>query len=141
MNCLVCNKKTNRKTYKYCSNKCQQAYQHQEYIKKWKQGLVSGNRGIIAKNISGHIKRYLTELYGEKCILCGWSKKNLKTGKVPLEIDHIDGNADNNIEENLRLICPNCHALSSNFRNLNKGKGRSWRIKYLKSKSDKIDKR
>jgi hypothetical protein len=138
MNCLVCNKKTNRETYKYCSNKCQRTYQHQEYIKKWKQGLVSGNRGIIAKNISGHIKRYLIELHGEKCILCGWSKKNLKTGKVPLEIDHIDGNADNNIENNLRLICPNCHALSSNFRNLNKGKGRSWRIKYLKSKSDKI---
>jgi Zn finger protein HypA/HybF involved in hydrogenase expression len=138
MSCLACNKETNRKSYKYCSNKCQQTYQHQEYIKKWKHGLVSGNRGIVAKNISGHIKRYLAELYGEECSLCGWSKKNLKTGKVPLEIDHIDGNADNNIEENLRLICPNCHSLSSNFRNLNKGKGRSWRIKYLKSKSGKI---
>jgi 5-methylcytosine-specific restriction endonuclease McrA len=76
----------------------------------------------------------LTELYGEKCFLCGWKQKNLITGKVPLEIDHVNGNADDNVEWNLRLICPNCHSLSPNFRNLNKGRGRSWRIKYLKSK-------
>jgi len=132
--CLVCNKATKRKAYKYCSNKCQRTYQYKEYIKKWKQGLVSGNRGIITKNISSHIKRYLTDLYGEKCFLCGWKQKNLITGKIPLEIDHINGNADDNVELNLRLICPNCHSLSPNFRNLNKGKGRFWRSKYLKSK-------
>jgi ssDNA-binding Zn-finger/Zn-ribbon topoisomerase 1 len=74
------------------------------------------------------------EKFGERCTICGWSKKNLATGKVPLEIDHIDGNSDNNTEANLRLICPNCHSLSPNFRNLNKGKGRSWRTaKYLKN--------
>jgi len=135
MNCLVCNEKTNRNSYKYCSNKCQQTYQYQDYIRKWKQGLVSGNRGIVAKNISSYIKRYLIEKYGEKCTACGWHKINLVTKRVPLEIDHINGNGEDNEESNLRLICPNCHALSSNFRNLNKGKGRSWRIKYLKSKN------
>ncbi len=62
-------------------------------------------------------------------------KKNPVTGKVPLEIDHIDGDSENNKEENLRLICPNCHSLTPSFRNLNKGKGRAWRIKYLKSNS------
>ena len=133
--CLVCNKKPERKSYKYCSNKCQQIYQYRAYIEKWKQGSVNGNRGIIAKNISSYIKRYLVELYGEQCSVCGWNKKNKATEKVPLEIDHINGNADDNKEQNLRLICPNCHSLSSNFRNLNKGKGRSWRIKYLKSLS------
>jgi len=133
--CLVCNKKPERKSYKYCSNKCQQIYQYRTYIEKWKQGSVSGNRGIIAKNISSYIKRYLVELYGEQCSICGWNKKNKVTGKIPLEIDHMNGNADDNKEQNLRLICPNCHSLSSNFRNLNKGKGRSWRIKYLKSLS------
>ena len=135
--CLVCNKATKRKVYKYCSNKCQQVYQYKEYIKKWKHGLVDGNRGIIAKNISNYLRRYLVELHGEKCSLCGWNKKNLVTGKIPLEVDHINGNADDNSEENLRLICPNCHSLSPNFRNLNKGKGRSWRIKYLKTISKK----
>lgn len=132
--CLVCNKKPKRSSYKYCSNKCQQENQFREYIKKWKLGLKNGNRGIVTKNISSHIKKYLINKYGERCLLCEWNKKNPITGKVPLEIDHINGNADDNREENLRLICPNCHSLSPNFRNLNKGKGRNWRtLKYIKT--------
>jgi ssDNA-binding Zn-finger/Zn-ribbon topoisomerase 1 len=29
---------------------------------------------------------------------------------IVLEIDHIDGNSENNSPENLRFICPNCHS-------------------------------
>jgi Zn finger protein HypA/HybF involved in hydrogenase expression len=65
---------------------------------------------------------------GEKCSMCGWNKKHSITGHVPLEIDHIDGNSQNNIESNLRILCPNCHSLTPYFRNLNKGNGRKWRI-------------
>lgn len=133
MNCLRCGKIPKRSFYKYCSNKCQQENQYKEYIKKWKSGLVTGSRGINTKNISQHIRRYLIEIYGERCSSCDWSEKHPITGKVPLEIDHINGDAEENREINLRLICPNCHALSINFRNLNKGKGRSWRAaKYIK---------
>jgi Zn finger protein HypA/HybF involved in hydrogenase expression len=68
------------------------------------------------------------------CSLCGWNKVHSITKRIPLEIDHIDGNAENNSEENLRLICPNCHSLTPHFRNLNKGKGRKWRTnKYKKN--------
>jgi hypothetical protein len=133
-NCLTCGKKPKRSSYKYCSNACQQEYQYREYIKKWGLGLTDGNRGIVTKNISNYIRRYLIEKYGQKCFLCEWSQRHPVTGNVPLEIDHINGNANDNKEENLRLICPNCHSLSPNFRNLNKGKGRAWRTtKYIKT--------
>jgi len=36
-----------------------------------------------------------------KCEICGWGEINPFTGKVPLEIHHIDGNYKNNVEENL----------------------------------------
>ncbi|MFW5895280.1 MAG: HNH endonuclease [archaeon] len=49
-----------------------------------------------------------------------------------LEIEHIDGNAKNNREENLDLICPNCHSLTSTYKALNSGKGNRDRLKYNK---------
>lgn len=132
--CLVCRKQLKRKTYKYCSNKCQAAEQYRVYIQRWKTGKVDGNRGINTRNLSNHLKRYLIEIYGEECSACKWHEKHSVTNHVPLEIDHINGDAEDNREENLRLICPNCHALSLNFRNLNKGRGRTWRaLKYIRT--------
>lgn len=126
--CVECGEKPKKNSYKYCSNKCQQIYQYKKYIEAWKRGFIT----IRTKNISKHIKRYFIERQGERCNICSWSQKNPITNRVPLEIDHVDGNAENNSEENLRLICPNCHALTPSFRNLNKGKGRSWRMILLK---------
>lgn len=120
----------------YCSNKCQSDLRYHLYIEKWKQGTVQGGRGIVARNISGHVKRYLKEKYGEQCSECNWNQRNRVTGSVPLEIDHIDGDSENNSEGNLRLLCPNCHSLTPSSRNLNRGKGREWRrYKYLKINS------
>jgi predicted HNH restriction endonuclease len=48
---------------------------------------------------------------------------------VILGIDHIDGNSENNTENNLVLLCPNCYSLTPNYKNLNKSKGRLWRRK------------
>ena len=74
--------------------------------------------------VSPHIKRYLRKKFGNKCCLCGWSKANPKTGQVPLVADHIDGKWRNNIENNLRLLCPNCDALTPTYAGLNRGNGR-----------------
>lgn len=53
---------------------------------------------------------------------------NPKTNQVPLIADHIDGNWRNNIESNLRLLCPNCDSLSPTYAALNKGNGRKNRV-------------
>ena len=133
LSCLYCLKPI-RKPAKYCSNKCQKDYQYEQYIILWRAGRARGDCGINAKNISGYIKRYIYEKFGQRCSLCGWDTKHPITGKCPLEIDHIDGNSENNTEDNLRVICPNCHALTNSYRNLNKGNGREWRrSKYIKA--------
>jgi hypothetical protein len=125
--CILCgNKNTWRASAKYCSNSCQSEYQYQSYISLWKRGGIVGLQGHGV--VSAHIKRYLRNRFNNKCCLCGWSKINPKTGQVPLVADHIDGNWRNNIESNLRLLCPNCDSLNPTYAGLNRGKGRKNRV-------------
>ena len=52
------------------------------------------------------------------------------TKNIPLEIEHKDGNYKNNKEENLILLCPNCHSLASTYKGANINHGRKKRSKY-----------
>jgi len=45
------------------------------------------------------------------CYLSDWMDKPLT-----LELDHIDGNNKNNVKENLRALCPNCHSQTPTWR-------------------------
>lgn len=112
---------------KFCSTKCQSLYEYNEYINRWKNGLETGIRGKC--DISNHIRRYLFEKYNCSCEICGWGKKNEYTNKIPLQIHHVDGNCINNTEDNLMLLCPNCHSLTNTFGNLNKNSKRNNRNK------------
>ena len=108
----------------YCSNRCQLQAQQEAYIERWKAGLETGIAGAAA--ISKYIRRYLIAKHGEKCQRCDWQERNPVTGKVPLTIDHIDGDCLNNAEVNLRLLCPNCHSLTPSYGNLNRGKSQRY---------------
>jgi 5-methylcytosine-specific restriction endonuclease McrA len=60
---------------------------------------------------------------------CGWCEINPKSGNVPIDLDHIDGNSTNNNFENVRLLCPNCHSLTPTYKALNYGNGKHNRKK------------
>ena len=136
-NCTSCDGALkSRYQVKFCSNKCQADYQYQQWVILWKAGEMNGGIGITSRNLSGHLKRYLMDKFENKCSQCSWNKRHPVTHSIPLEIDHIDGDAENNVEINLRLLCPNCHALTPYYKNLNRGKGRKWRMKkYIKNGS------
>ena len=127
--CLNCGKELEG-SHKYCSNKCQMDYEYKQWVTKYKEDnsiAKSTKWGQIPKVL----KRYIFEKFENKCCKCGWHEVNPYTNTIPLEIDHIDGNAENNSEDNLQLICPNCHSLTSTYRGANRGHGRNitWTIK------------
>ena len=99
-----------------------------EYINEWKNGLQSGLKGEY--QISNNIKAYLFKKYNNKCARCGWGEVNKYTNNIPLEVEHIDGNYQNNKEENLILLCPNCHSLTETYKGANLNHGRKQRKKY-----------
>lgn len=90
-----------------------------EFIIRWKTGLEKGWTGKTFR-VMNSVRKYLFIKYNNKCCKCGWCEIHTITKKVPLECNHIDGNPSNCKEENLELLCPNCHSLTPNFRNLNK---------------------
>lgn len=62
----------------------------------------------------GSIRRSLIARRGPICEGCGlmeWVGR-----PIMLEMDHIDGNKKNDVETNLRLLCPNCHSQTPTWR-------------------------
>lgn len=111
----------------FCSQTCRNENTYQENITKWKNKEVKGHTGKTYQ-VCTWVRKYLREKYGNKCCKCGWCEVHPITKKVPLDTNHIDGNAKNTWEENLELICLNCHALTINFRALNKNSPRQRKI-------------
>ena len=130
--CIECGSKCKRKLYKFCSIKCQHKYQYDDYIAKW----LSGELVITSEASNTRLRKHLIEKYNNKCSRCGWCEINPKTGNVPLQVEHIDGNSTNNLPCNLTLLCPNCHSLTPTFGALNIGNGRHYRrVRYEQGKS------
>lgn len=99
--------------------------------KRWNKGLVfqpSQPRPLTEVLVadrwttSHHLKQRLMRegLKAERCELCGWAARRPSDGVIPLELDHVNGDRHDNRLENLRVVCPNCHALQPTHRGLNR---------------------
>lgn len=83
----------------------------------WNKNIVDidGTFKIGCKVKSERLKRALVLIRGYECEECG---RTQWLGKpIPLEVHHIDGNPLNNSQDNLQLLCCNCHSLTPNYRN------------------------
>ena len=92
-------------------------------------------RGEFLPPTNRKAKFLLLRIRGNKCEQCGWSGTHPVTGKEVVQLDHINGDSTNNFIENLRILCPNCHAMTITFGSLNNGKGRKERRESYKRKT------
>ena len=70
-------------------------------------------------------RNYLLRVRPRRCATCGLDTWNGQP--IPLELDHTDGNPTRHAPDNLRLLCPNCHAQTATYKNRNAGNGRHYR--------------
>ena len=103
---------------KYCDHVCQNENQlRKKTLPKFYNGKVCNRRTL---------KRILIYLFGNKCVLCGNPGEH-NDRPLALQLDHTDGNAANDMPNNVRLLCPNCHSQTETFTAKNKGSGRGSR--------------
>lgn len=129
--------------------------QIQKYLRIYKidtsrftgKGWSRGKRGIgkprisleqiLVKDSSFQSYKLKKRLFSSKlkdvrCEECGWCEMSVD-GRIPLELDHINGNSRDNQLKNLRVLCPNCHSLKPSHRGRNKKKLVRWRNRYTRS--------
>ena len=110
---------------KFCSIACSQNYKFDKKDKDYRQGKI--------KNMAT-LKRHYLKNNEYKCAICGISKWN--DTEIVLILDHIDGNPNNNMPNNLRLVCPNCDSQLPTYKKKNVGNGRAYRRqRYAEGKS------
>lgn len=80
--------------------------QHRKEIKFYLKlnGPFINSHALKKKLIQSGLKKNLCEV----CKLNKWFGEDL-----PLELDHINGNTNDNRIENLKILCPNCHAVKT----------------------------
>lgn len=89
----------------------------------WNKGKYHGPKKPIEDYLSN--KHYMASyklksrlisegIFEHKCSSCNLTE--WLGEPIPIELDHIDGNHQNNNLSNLRILCPNCHARTPTYR-------------------------
>ena len=126
--CLHCDKenttlvkRSSKARQRYCSLQCFADHKSDAAIKSGTASTKS-------------IKKFLVKTTNNKCSSCGINEWNGKA--IVMDLEHIDGNSENNDMSNLCLLCPNCHSQTPTYKGRNKGNGRhSRRQRYAEGKS------
>lgn len=83
----------------------------------WASGILKEDKNTFTYDGKGNHKALLLVERGYKCESClntEWLGK-----PIPLELEHCDGDNRNNTKENLKLLCCNCHAMTTTWRGRN----------------------
>lgn len=124
--CGFCGKDTTNP--KFCSESCSGLNQRKITLDTFLSG-----KAISVRNTT--IYEYLLKEQNNLCKICGIANE-WNGSELIFTRDHIDGNSDNNIPENIRLICANCDTQLPTFKSRNRGNGRHYRrVRYSEGKS------
>lgn len=104
---------------RFCSNSCQQAFITAEKDLRF----LAGQPGVFQSSKS--LRKAIARRDGYRCSCCGIDR--WRGEEITLEVEHKDGNSNNESPSNLCLICPNCHALTPTYKGKNRGNGRHYR--------------
>lgn len=127
--CLYCNKEVNPSLNNqiFCGLKCNSEHKKKEYYKYYlsnQEEFCDVNRDLKP------LKKHILKDQNNCCLICGindiWNNKPLN-----FVLDHIDGDASNNLRINLRLVCHNCDSQLDTYKSKNKNSARKER--YIKN--------
>lgn len=106
---MICNFKNCYNTFeyrsnkKYCSRRCKQ--KAKDCRSKERTQRLHDRLSILTGDAYNKYQKYKID----SCEVCGFEPLD----KCQLDVDHIDGDHNNNNEDNLQTLCANCHRLKT----------------------------
>ena len=126
--CPVCETKLPSRCKTFCSVVCR------ETVRWFNTKKQIEAQGGWSRFNPVQIKKWLEEQHGWKCSICGLTE--WLGNRIPLVMDHVNGNPEDHSCDNLRFVCGNCDMLLPTYKSKNKGNGRASRkARYANGKS------